>query len=309
MFLPNRATPHLRAHRIASIFRSGFRTASATLHLFETGGCARAFSFNPMDSFASYAPAQLILALAPSGGSLALMLGFATVLSTLMGGVFAIRKRDKLHLILGFSAGAVIGVAFFDLLPEAIELSARRYPVSGVTTIVAIGFLSFMLLSRFILLHPHSSDDQCEEKSHQGELGAASLSIHSFLDGAGIGLAFQVSNAAGIIVAAAVLAHDFSDGINTVGLIMRRDDDHRKAYAWLAVDALAPLIGILSTRFFSLLPTQLGMVLALFCGFFLYIGASDLLPESHHRHPKMVTSAMTVLGTLAIYLAIQCARF
>ena len=64
-----------------------------------------------------------------------------------------------------------------------------------------------------------------------------------------------------------------------------------RAFRWLAVDAVAPLLGVASTYFFTLSDVHLGIVLALFCGFFLYIGASDLLPESHHRHPKALTGA------------------
>ena len=237
------------------------------------------------------------------------LLGLATVFSTLLGGVFALKKQDKLHLILGFSAGAVIGVAFFDLLPEAINLASSRYDVSFITTIVAIGFLLFMLLSRMVLLTPHTPDEDHDESGHVGQLEAGSLSIHSFLDGVGMGLAFQVSPTVGFVVASAVLAHDFSDGINTVGFILKHHGNTTKAFRWLIVDSIAPLIGIISTRFFTLTSVQLGLILSLFCGFFLYIGASDLLPESHHQHPQLITSLTTILGAAVIYLAIHAVSF
>ena len=143
---------------------------------------------------------------------------------------------------------------------------------------------------------------------HKISWGATALSIHSFLDGLGIGLAFQAGPAVGIIVAVAVLAHDFSDGINTVNYILKNRHNTKIAFAWLTIDALAPLLGVLATYFFSLAANILGLVLALFCGFFLYIGASDLLPESHHRHPKLVTTIMTILGMLVLYLAIHFAK-
>jgi zinc transporter ZupT len=238
----------------------------------------------------------------------ALLLGVAAVFSTLLGGLLALKWQDKLHLILGFSAGAVIGVAFFDLLPEAFELGTKRYGASPVATIIAVGFLLYMLLNRVVLLHPHALEDDITSRSTPTWLGAGSLSIHSFLDGMGIGLAFQASTAVGVVVAMAVLAHDFSDGINTVGMVLKNTGERRQAFRWLLVDAVAPPLGVISTFFFSLHEAELGLVLGLFCGFFLFIGASDLLPESQHRHPKLVTSLLTMLGALIIYVAIHVSR-
>ena len=80
------------------------------------------------------------------------------------------------------------------------------------------------------------------------------------------------------------------------------------AIKWLLADALAPALGIAATHFFSLSDVNLGLLLALFAGFFFYIGASDLLPESHHRHSSVATILMTVLGAAAIYVVIQLAH-
>jgi zinc transporter ZupT len=234
---------------------------------------------------------------------MALLFGVATTLATLLGGAFALRRHDKLHLILGFSAGAVVGVAFFDLMPEAFSLTHGHYSYAAVTRTIAVGFLLFMLLSRVVLLHPHG--EACESQRHQGTLGAGSLSIHSLLDGVGIGLAFHVSPSVGTIVAIAVLVHDFSDGINTVSFVMGHGGAQKDGRSWLIVDALAPLVGVISTQFIHVAEPTLGLLLALFGGFFLYIGASDLLPESHHRHPTAVTTALTLLGAGVIYLAIR----
>jgi ZIP family zinc transporter len=132
--------------------------------------------------------------------------------------------------------------------------------------------------------------------------------MHSFLDGVGIGLAFQVSNAVGLVVTTAVLVHDFSDGINTVNMILKNDGEKKKAIKWLVIDAIAPVIGIASTMLFTLSESSLGIVLALFTGFFLYIGASDLLPESHHNHPTIWTTILTIAGMVVIYIAITLAH-
>lgn len=235
-----------------------------------------------------------------------LIIAFATIVSTFVGGLFAIRFKDKMHLILGFSAGAVIGVAFFDLLPESINLATKSYSLETIPVFIGAGFIFYMLLDRFFSLHLHD-EANCQNSSHRGKFGAATLSFHSFLDGLGIGLAFKVSPAVGAVVAAAVLVHDFSDGINTVNMIFKNQGEQREAIKWLIVDAIAPALGIISTQFFTISESELGLILAVFVGLFLYIGASDLIPESHHRHPTVWTTLMTILGIVVLYAAIRIA--
>lgn len=231
----------------------------------------------------------------------------AAFCATLLGGFFALRLRDRMHLILGFSAGAVIGVAFFDLLPEALELVGNAHEPSFTAAVIALGFVLYLVLDRLIILHQHHDDDARHYDSHRASLGAGSLSLHSFLDGVGVGLAFKVSPTMGLIVAAAVLAHDFSDGINTVNMILKNGGTRLSALRWLLVDAIAPVAGVVATLFFAVSESTLGLLLALFCGFFLYIGASDLLPESHHAHPVRWTTIATIIGMAVLYVVIQVA--
>ena len=252
-----------------------------------------------------------------------ILISLAAFVATLLGGLFALRKSDKLHLVLGFSAGAVVAVAFFDLLPEALNLAGPTYGAFSVTSVVALGFMLFMIADRFVIPHTQHDDDCHNESHHRGVLGASSLSFHSFLDGLVIGFAFQVSTAVGAVAAVAVLVHDFSDGINTVSVILKNTPEHaghagqldeskisgRKmsAFKWLAVDALAPVLGVIVGSFVTVQDSTLGILLALFSGFFLYIGASDLIPESHHVHPTYGTTVMTVLGVAVLYVAIRLA--
>ncbi len=237
-----------------------------------------------------------------------LLIAIAAFCATMLGGLLALRLRDNLHLILGFSAGAVVAVAFFDLLPEALDLGGHAHELSTVVSFTALGFLLYLLLDRVLLLHSHTHEDGDEHHAQsRGHVRAGSLSIHSFLDGVGIGLAFQVSAAVGLFVAAAVLAHDFSDGINTVNVVVRHGGERKKAMQWLVVDALAPVAGVLVTLLFSVSEDSLGLLLALFAGFFLYIGASDLVPESYHQHPKFMTTLMTLLGAGVLFVAIHIA--
>ena len=235
-----------------------------------------------------------------------LLVSLATFASTLAGGLFAIRVRDRLHLILGFSGGAVLGVVLFDLMPEAISLAGVRFGIPAIMELLTVGFLTYMVLDRIVVLHG-GPDVVTRPTARRGVLGAGSLCVHSFLDGFSIGLAFKVSAAVGAVVAVAVLVHDFSDGINTVGLILRNKGSDRNAFRWLLADSIAPVVGAASTLMFTLDGTTLGLFLATFAGFFLYIGASDLVPESYHEHPKGMTTVMTILGVATMFVAIRLA--
>ena len=231
----------------------------------------------------------------------------AAFAATFCGGLFALRLQDKLHLVLGFSAGAVVAVAFFDLLPEALELGEKYHSAPELLSWTAAGFLLYLVLDRAILIagKTHGNHDHVvADNAGRGSLGAGSLSAHSFLDGIAIGIAFQDSVAVGAIVTAAVLTHDFSDGINTMNIVLKNGGNRRLALRWLLVDALAPVLGIAATLFFTLSPENFSLALSLFAGFFLYIGASDLIPESHHAHPKFLTTVMTLLGALVLYTAV-----
>jgi len=141
--------------------------------------------------------------------------------------------------------------------------------------------------------------------SLRGQLGAATLSVHSCVDGIAIGLAFQFSVQIGWIIAVGVLFHDFSDGINTVEIVRSHNPGRSSAFRWLIVDAAAPVVGALSTLFFSMPKEEFGRVLALFCGFFLHIGAADLLPESQHEHSTRLTTLATLLGMGLLYIVIR----
>ncbi len=228
---------------------------------------------------------------------LLVVIGLATGAATYLGGALALRVRDHLRFILGFSAGAVIAVALFDLMPEAAGLASKTIQLREVFVFTGIGFVAYMALDRVLkrLSRPGA-----------GHLGPASLTTHSFLDGLGIGLAFHVSTGAGVVLALAVLAHDFSDGVNTVSLSLTHSNA-RAARGWLLADAIAPIVGIAAAQLLPVPTGSLALLLAAFAGAFLYIGASELVPESHQRHPYLWTSVSTALGMAVIYAAVRLA--
>jgi ZIP family zinc transporter len=223
-------------------------------------------------------------------------------LATMIGGLFAISLRDRLHLVLGFSAGAVVGVSFFDLLPEALE-AGRMWGSRDILLFLALGFFLYTLVDRIVLLHDHGD----HHSKARGWIGAGSFSAHSLLDGFAIGIAFQASRTIGTMVAIAVLVHDFSDGLNTVNVIVKNGGHRRLALRWLLLDAFAPVIGAAISLLIVLPPAGLAPILAVFAGFFLYIGASDLLPESHHAHPRFLTTVATLLGAATLLFATRMA--
>lgn len=227
-----------------------------------------------------------------------------TFISTFAGGLVGFRYRDKLHLILGFTAGVLLGVVSFEIFPEIITLVSENKidPVMPMLALVA-GFLIFHVFEKLVLIH-HAHEEEYGKHKHPtvGALSAMALVGHSFLDGVGIGLAFQVSPTVGILVAIAVIAHDFSDGLNTVSLLLVHKNTNRKAIYFLILDALAPVLGVLSTNFFLLPESALVLYLGFFAGFLLYIGASDILPEAHSEHSSVFTIVLTILGAAFIFL-------
>ncbi len=220
------------------------------------------------------------------------------------GGVFALRHKDRLHRILGYTAGVILGVVAFDVLPEIFS-SLQTHHIEATAAMVALvsGFLVFHIIEKSILLHHAQEGEYSNHKHpHVGIASALALAGHSLLDGLGIGLGFQVSTKVGVAVALAVIAHDFSDGLNTVSLMLIHDNQRKDAFKLLLLDALAPVLGALSTLFFHVSQNGLVIYLGFFAGFLLYIGASEILPEAHSQKSSYGTIALTVFGATFMYV-------
>jgi zinc transporter ZupT len=234
----------------------------------------------------------------------AVPLAGVTVLSTLAGGIVALRLARDVATAIALTGGVVVAVALFHVLPEAIEAVGDPHRVG---LYVGGGFLFFFLAERALVLHHRDEPEPARAHAQVGALGAAGLSLHSFIDGLGIGLAFGLDTTTGILVFVAVVSHDFADGLNTVGFVLRPSGDRRRAVRWLIVDSVAPLAGAIVGAALSIGEEQLGALLAVYAGFFLFMGATDLLPHAH-EHPSAKRVALTVggfAGILAVSLLAQ----
>jgi len=233
-----------------------------------------------------------------------LLLSFVTFFSTTAGGLFAAKNSKRLHFIMSFTAGVLLGVCFFDILPEAFNIiKEQKLDFTPLSIMIFLGFLVFHILEKSVAMH-HGHENEYAEHNHPtvGLVGASGLSVHSFLDGVGIGLGFQVNPHVGLLIAIAVIAHDFSDGLNTVTIMLTHKNKTKKAYLLLFVDAITPILGVLSTFLFHIPESWLVMYLGFFVGFLLYIGASDLLPEAHSKHSSWSMIGLTILGVLFIFI-------
>jgi zinc transporter ZupT len=232
-----------------------------------------------------------------------ILLSLATFVSTLSGGLTGIKNQDKLHRLLGYTAGVLLGVVAFDLLPEIFKiLNAEHRSATGAMIALVCGFLVFHIIEKTILIH-HTNELEYKDHHHPkvGVASALALSGHSFLDGVGIGLGFQASTGVGIAVAIAVIAHDFTDGLNTVNLMLLNKNRTKKAFLFLLLDATTPILGVLSTLLFKVSENTLIIYLGFFAGFLLYIGASQILPEAHSKHSSYQTIGLTILGVVFMF--------
>lgn len=241
----------------------------------------------------------------------AIIFAALTVCATALGGVIALRSRDRFHLVLGLSAGLLLGLVGFDLLPEVFELNSEKFGgIRSVSLAIVAGFLALHILERIFGSHEPADSDYGHEHDHHhvtGTIGALAMAGHIFLDGLGLGVAFQVSTKLGVAVFIAVVVHAFSDGLNTVAMMRKTHSWSRKSLWLLALDAVARIGGAAVGTSLVLSQPLLALYLALFSGFVIYIATSHILPEAHSRHESRWTLVATVSGVLVMWLVISVA--
>jgi len=225
--------------------------------------------------------------------------------ATIVGGYFAFNFKSKLHFIMAFAAGVLVALAFFELLPEVFALSgSNQIEIIKPMIAVLVGFLSFYILEKFMIVHS-CVEEGCDNRHHKnvGLLGGVGITLHSLIDGLAMGASFLISPQIGILVSVGVILHKFSDGLCTVVLMLTNKNERARINSFLLAVALAPMVGIFLPGLVHISETTLTYILAYFVGFFLYIGASDLLPEAHEQGNSIYLMFFTILGAVLVFLA------
>jgi ZIP family zinc transporter len=218
-----------------------------------------------------------------------------------------------MHLVLGLSGGLLLGLAAFDLIPGVIKLNPNTLGnVPGVMVFLVIGFLALHILEDLSGAHEPAESDYEHDHEHAhsltaGLIGASAMVVHVFLDGVAIGISFQVSNALGVAVAIAVVGHAFTDGLNTVALLINSGNWKKTSAYLLGIDGLARVSGAAVGSYVVISNIFLGSYLALFAGMLIYLSTSHILPEAHSTHPSRLTLLSTVAGVVLMFLIVNFA--
>lgn len=242
---------------------------------------------------------------------MAMIFAAITVIATALGGALALRSKDRFHLVLGLSGGLLLGLVALELLPEVFASNKSSFGgIPVVSLALVLGFLLLHILERTFGSHEPADSDYGHEHSHgsaniAGGIGAIALGGHIFLDGAALGVAFQLSNKIGYTIFIALLAHAFSDGLNTVSLLVKSGHWRSQAKYLLGADALTRIGGAAIGTYISINENLLTTYLALFSGFLIYLATSHILPEAHSRHPSKATLFSTVVGVFVMWAIIS----
>ena len=226
--------------------------------------------------------------------------------ATLAGGALPLRLDRHIRMFLGFSAGTLVGLALLELIPEGLE--ATGLAIHPKMLIVLGAFVATMLLDKLHVLHPHSHgmDQTCPDHDHEHKPlamhGAVGLLIHSAVDGLALAAACQQSTGVALAVGLALSAHKFTDGLTTVSLVLSHHHRRLQAIRLLWGNVACLLAGFAFGMVVGLDHGQLGVLLLFMAGFFLYLGASDLLPSLTTPTCRKRDVFATALGMAAVAL-------
>jgi zinc and cadmium transporter len=242
---------------------------------------------------------------------------FAILVGALAGGALPLlRGRRRSDGMLSFSAGVMLGAAFFHMLPEAAEGAGLR-----AIPWVLVGFLFLFLLERYVLVHvcaepgvaPHAAGHEHEHEAHGGTgcevhtLGLAAfvgMSLHTIVDGFALGAA-SAEERLGLLVFLAILAHKIPSSFSLSAILRAEGYSRGRALAMNAVFALmVPLGAGLYVLLRELVHTEsfTSFALAASAGTFLHLALSDIIPDLHRRaSSRLRLSGLLLIGVSAMW--------
>ena len=193
-------------------------------------------------------------------------------------GIVALFIKDKilekiLLLLVGLSAGALMGGAFLHLIPEAVEGTEGKLPYF----LVIVGFLIFFLIEKFLHWR-HCHKGVCEVHTF-GYMNIVGDGVHNFIDGLIIAASFMVDVNLGLVTLIAVALHEIPQEVSDFGVLIYAGFNKFKALVLNFVAALTVVLGGLVGYFIGVTEESIKFLLPLAAGGFIYIASSDLLPE------------------------------
>ncbi len=210
------------------------------------------------------------------------------------------RVRRFVHWFISFAVGALLAVVFFDVLPESIDLIG----VQSAMPWTLGGFLLFFVFEMFLSWY-HYHEEEVETSSSVGYLISAGDALHNFVDGVIIALAFGASYSLGILTTAAILLHEIPQEVSDFVLMIHSGFSKQKALIYNVLVSLTTLAGALVGYALTFSENYLGYLLGIVAGNFLYLAASDLIPELRHKHRSASSLAQLALilgGIAVVYL-------
>jgi len=221
-------------------------------------------------------------------------------------GIFIFLKekimKKALFLLVSFAAGTFLGVAFLDLLPEALEEGFKE----TIPIFILLGILSFFVLEKFLYWHHHHTGEEVHSFTYLNIIGDG---IHNFLDGAIIAISFLNSTSLGIAATIAVIAHEIPQEIADFSILIYGGFSRMKALVYNFLTALTAVIGALVTYFYSsAIESSNTYLISFVVGAFTYIASTDLIPEIHEESRgdnRFITTIIFVLGITAVFLFTQ----
>lgn len=217
--------------------------------------------------------------------------------------IFMLRLgQSKLFLLVSFAAGSMLAAAFLDLLPEMVEAGAKSFVPS------LLGVISFFVLERFLHWHHHHIMHDRKDRRHAlAYLVLVGDGFHNFIDGTIIAASYLVSIPAGIAATIAIVLHEIPQELGDAGILIYSGMSRAKAAFWNFMSAITAFLGAFVAYFFASRIEGFTLFLVGFAaGGFIYVAASDLLPELNKEMDfgKSVTQLVFFLMGVAVIWAV-----